>query len=123
MVILLDPGEVARYLAGIAAPWICRRDETIRLPYRDIIHRTRDGIPYLAPELVHERTAGAATDRGSWQAKGPADHATRGGAGDEIGRAWLGLVTSARCYVPGHPSAAHGEPPYCWYSCAKTCFW
>jgi uncharacterized protein CbrC (UPF0167 family) len=32
--------------------WICRRDETIRLPYRDIIHRTRDGIPYLAPELV-----------------------------------------------------------------------
>ncbi|MFD0407907.1 nucleotidyltransferase domain-containing protein [Kitasatospora sp. NPDC127116] len=32
--------------------WICRRDETIRLPYRDIILRTRDGIPYLAPELV-----------------------------------------------------------------------
>jgi uncharacterized protein CbrC (UPF0167 family) len=32
--------------------WICRRDETIRLPYRDIIHRTGDGIPYLAPELV-----------------------------------------------------------------------
>jgi len=32
--------------------WICRRDDTIRLPYRDIIHVTRDGIPYLAPELV-----------------------------------------------------------------------
>jgi len=32
--------------------WICRHDETIRLPYSDIIHRTRDGIPYLAPELV-----------------------------------------------------------------------
>nr|WP_206324351.1 hypothetical protein [Streptomyces sp. HNM0574] len=32
--------------------WICRRDESIRLPYRDIVHRTRDGIPYLAPELV-----------------------------------------------------------------------
>jgi uncharacterized protein CbrC (UPF0167 family) len=32
--------------------WICRRDETIRLPYRDIIHQTRNGIPYLAPELV-----------------------------------------------------------------------
>jgi hypothetical protein len=32
--------------------WICRRDETIRLPYRDIIQQTRDGIPYLAPELV-----------------------------------------------------------------------
>jgi uncharacterized protein CbrC (UPF0167 family) len=32
--------------------WICRHDETIRLPYRDIIHHTHDGIPYLAPELV-----------------------------------------------------------------------
>jgi hypothetical protein len=32
--------------------WICRHDETIRLPYRDIVHHTRDGIPYLAAELV-----------------------------------------------------------------------
>jgi hypothetical protein len=32
--------------------WICRRDETIRLPYNDIVHHTQDGIPYLAPELV-----------------------------------------------------------------------
>jgi hypothetical protein len=32
--------------------WICRRDESIRFPYGDIIHHTRDGIPYLAPELV-----------------------------------------------------------------------
>ncbi|WP_436536078.1 nucleotidyltransferase domain-containing protein [Actinoplanes sp. HUAS TT8] len=32
--------------------WICRRDETIRLPYRDIIHHAEDGVPYLAPELV-----------------------------------------------------------------------
>jgi hypothetical protein len=32
--------------------WICRRDETIRLTYREIIHHTHDGIPYLAPELV-----------------------------------------------------------------------
>lgn len=32
--------------------WICRRDETIRLPYREIISHTGDGIPYLAPELV-----------------------------------------------------------------------
>jgi uncharacterized protein CbrC (UPF0167 family) len=32
--------------------WICRRDERIRFPYRDIIHTTPDGIPYLAPELV-----------------------------------------------------------------------
>ncbi|WP_331744969.1 nucleotidyltransferase domain-containing protein [Kitasatospora sp. NBC_01300] len=32
--------------------WICRRDETIRLPYGDIIRHTAGGIPYLAPELV-----------------------------------------------------------------------
>lgn len=32
--------------------WICRRDETIRLAYSEIIHRTPGGIPYLAPELV-----------------------------------------------------------------------
>ncbi|MBP0460324.1 nucleotidyltransferase domain-containing protein [Streptomyces montanisoli] len=32
--------------------WICRRDEAIRLPYRDIVHHTRDGVPYLAPELA-----------------------------------------------------------------------
>jgi aminoglycoside-2''-adenylyltransferase len=32
--------------------WICRHDETIRLPYRGIIRHTPDGIPYLTPELV-----------------------------------------------------------------------
>jgi aminoglycoside-2''-adenylyltransferase len=32
--------------------WICRRDETIRIRYDEIILRTADGIPYLAPELV-----------------------------------------------------------------------
>jgi hypothetical protein len=32
--------------------WICRRDETIRLPYSEIICYSADGIPYLAPELV-----------------------------------------------------------------------
>lgn len=35
-----------------ADTWICRRDTTIRRPYRDIICHTQDGIPYLAPELV-----------------------------------------------------------------------
>lgn len=32
--------------------WICRRDETIRRPYGEIIRHTADGIPYLAPEYV-----------------------------------------------------------------------
>lgn len=32
--------------------WICRRDETIRLPYAEIIRHTSDRIPYLSPEFV-----------------------------------------------------------------------
>ena len=31
--------------------WVCRRDESIRLPYEQIIRRTPDGIPYLAPHI------------------------------------------------------------------------
>ena len=32
--------------------WIYRRDERIKLPYRDVIERTDDGIPYARPEIV-----------------------------------------------------------------------
>lgn len=32
--------------------WICRHNSTIRLPYGDVVLRTQDGIPFLAPELV-----------------------------------------------------------------------
>ncbi|MFD9701011.1 hypothetical protein [Lentzea sp. NPDC059081] len=32
--------------------WICRRDEGIRLPYGEVVERTAEGVPYLAPELV-----------------------------------------------------------------------
>ena len=32
--------------------WICRRDDSIRLPYARIISVTPAGIPYLAPEIV-----------------------------------------------------------------------
>lgn len=32
--------------------WVCRRDPTIRRPVASVIERTRDGIPYLAPEIV-----------------------------------------------------------------------
>jgi hypothetical protein len=54
---LRDPAS-GRYLLDVFREphdgdhWICRRDETIRLPYTDIIRYTVDGIPYLAPELV-----------------------------------------------------------------------
>jgi hypothetical protein len=32
--------------------WICRRDKSIRFRYGEIIQHTKDGLPYLAPELV-----------------------------------------------------------------------
>jgi Aminoglycoside-2''-adenylyltransferase len=32
--------------------WICRRDESIRLPYAELIQRTPGGIPYARPEVV-----------------------------------------------------------------------
>jgi hypothetical protein len=32
--------------------WICRRDASIRLPYRDLIGWTDDGIPFGRPEVI-----------------------------------------------------------------------
>jgi hypothetical protein len=32
--------------------WICRRHESIRLPFDRVIARTEDGIPYGRPEIV-----------------------------------------------------------------------
>jgi hypothetical protein len=32
--------------------WVCRRDESMTLPYDDIIRHDADGIPYLAPQFV-----------------------------------------------------------------------
>ncbi|MFN2462895.1 MAG: nucleotidyltransferase domain-containing protein [Candidatus Dormibacteria bacterium] len=43
--------------------WICRRDEDIRLKYDEIIHRTADGIPFLAPEIVLLFKAKAAREK------------------------------------------------------------
>ena len=32
--------------------WVCRRDESIRLPYHEVIRHTAEGIPYLRPDLA-----------------------------------------------------------------------
>lgn len=32
--------------------WICRRDRSIRRPYSEVVRRDRDGLPYVAPEIV-----------------------------------------------------------------------
>ncbi|MEU1179878.1 hypothetical protein ABZ464_19910 [Streptomyces sp. NPDC005820] len=75
--------------------WICRRDESLRLPYDAIIERTPDGIPYLIPELVLLFKAKAVRAK---------DQADFDGVLPELGRArrdrlaqWLGRVH------PGHP--------------------
>ena len=32
--------------------WVCRRDDSITLPYGELIRRTGDGIPYVIPEVA-----------------------------------------------------------------------
>ncbi|MEU3980964.1 hypothetical protein AB0F77_12725 [Streptomyces sp. NPDC026672] len=75
--------------------WICRRDETLRLPYEAIIERTADGIPYLVPELALLFKA---------KAPRPKDHTDFDGVLPLLGRerrdvlrGWLGRIH------PGHP--------------------
>ena len=43
--------------------WIFRRDARLRRPYAQIVERDRDGIPYLAPEVVLLFKAKAARDK------------------------------------------------------------
>jgi hypothetical protein len=77
--------------------WICRRDETIRRPYRDIIHHTSDGIPYLAPELVllfkakHARPKDQADFDGALPRMSPAQRQTLAGLLARVhpGHRWL----------------------------------
>jgi hypothetical protein len=75
--------------------WICRRDETIRLPYGQIIRRTGAGIPYLVPEIVllfkakHCRPKDEADLRGTLPLL------------ETAARDWLGWAL--RRVHPGHP--------------------
>jgi hypothetical protein len=77
--------------------WICRRDESIRFPYRDIIRRTDDGIPYLVPELVllFKAKHGRPKDQADFAATVPhLSSAQRGTLADLLarvhpGHAWL----------------------------------
>ncbi|MFC4065784.1 nucleotidyltransferase domain-containing protein [Actinoplanes subglobosus] len=97
---LRDPGTGDYLLDVFREPhdgdtWICRRDPEIRFPYADIVHRTRDGVPYLAPELVllfkakHPRP------------KDQADFDTTVGHLSAVQRATLaGLLSRVH---PGHP--------------------
>ena len=75
--------------------WIYRRDETIRLPYRDIIHHTHDGIPYLAPELVLLFKAKHARQKDQADFDATVPHMTQGQR-----ETLAGLLTRVH---PGHP--------------------
>jgi hypothetical protein len=63
--------------------WICRRDETIRRPYTEVIAKTKDGIPYMVPEIV--LLFKAKHD----QAKDNADFAAVLPSLDQLQRRWL----------------------------------
>jgi hypothetical protein len=75
--------------------WISRRNETLTRPYAEIVRRSSDRIPYLAPEVVllfkakHRR------------AKDEADYAVLAPRLTRAERAWL---NDALAMVhPGHP--------------------
>jgi hypothetical protein len=80
--------------------WICRRDESIRRPYAEIIHRTRDGIPYLAPELVllFKAKRDSPKDRADFEGATPLiGQAKRAALGEMLsrvhpGHSWLTLL-------------------------------
>jgi hypothetical protein len=75
--------------------WICRRDESLRLPYDAIIERTAGGIPYLVPELVLLFKAKAAR---------PKDQADFDGALPQLSRTRRDVLTGWLTRVhPGHP--------------------
>jgi hypothetical protein len=76
--------------------WVCRRDESIRLPYDRVIDWTADGIPYGRPELVllfKARHAHRERDRGDFEAVLPRL--------EPESRQWLAHML--RRVHPGHP--------------------
>jgi hypothetical protein len=75
--------------------WICRRDESLRLPYDAIIERTADGIPYLVPELALLFKA---------KATRPKDHADFDGVLPLLSRARRDVLGGWLTRMhPGHP--------------------
>ncbi|ANY05158.1 hypothetical protein [Pseudonocardia sp. HH130630-07] len=75
--------------------WICRRDDRIRRPYTEVVHRTAGGVPFLVAEVVLLFKAKAAREKdeidfaAALPLLGAEQRATLAG--------WLRLVH------PGHP--------------------
>lgn len=78
--------------------WICRRDESIRRPYEEIVSYTDDGIPYLNPEVALLFKAKAVRD------KDRADLATAWPRMSAEQRAWL--RSAVEKVHPGHEWAS-----------------
>ena len=74
--------------------WICRRDASIRLPYREVYAVSVDGIPYLRPEicLLFKAKAVRDKDRADFEATLPRMSAMQ--------RAWLHAALER--VHPGH---------------------
>ena len=88
----LEPGD--------ALTWVCHRDERVRVPVKEAIRRTAEGIPYLAPECVLIAKAKHARDKDEadlTQVLPTLDGRTRIWLADSIELAhpdhrWIGLV-------------------------------
>lgn len=91
------------------AAWVCRRDESISLPYEDLIRRTGDGIPYVVPEV-------GLLFKAKWAAlpKNQADFAATAGSlgGDAAGwlRWALQRVHPGHAWIEALDQARSGPP-------------
>jgi Aminoglycoside-2''-adenylyltransferase len=75
--------------------WLCRRDRSIRRPYREVVMVTDAGIPYMAPELV--LLFKAKLDR-------PKDRADLDAARPQLSAARASWLRDALASLhPGHP--------------------
>jgi hypothetical protein len=81
--------------------WICRRDESIRRPYPEIVGVTADGVPYLVPEvcLLFKAKAVRDKDRADFEITLPRMSAMQ--------RAWL------------HPAPERVHPGHDWISATE----
>lgn len=77
--------------------WICRRDQSIRLPYDQIIMTSPQGVPYLVPEIVllfkakHDRPKDQADFAGVLPLLNPARRAWLAAALERVhaGHSWI----------------------------------
>ena len=104
---LRDPDTGAYRLDVFREPhdgvtWICRRDQTLRRPYAEIVRRTGDGLPYLAPEVVllFKAKADRPKDEQDFASVLPRlDGASRRWLADSLSRVhpghrWIGMITA-----------------------------